>query len=51
MSSPPLTVSEAEMATALRIFRAAVAEVAGDEATVLDAATDAGAMSGVEAAG
>ena len=49
--SPPLTVSEAEMATALRIFAEAVGEVAGDEATVLDAATDAGAMRGVEAAG
>ena len=49
--SPPLIVSETEMATALRIFGEAVAEVAGDEETVLDAATDAGAMRGVEAAG
>jgi 4-aminobutyrate aminotransferase len=49
--SPPLTVSESEMATALRIFTEAVAEVAGDEATVLEAAQDAGAISGVEAAG
>ena len=49
--SPPLTVSESEMATALRIFTEAVGEVAGDEATVLEAAQDAGAISGVEAAG
>jgi 4-aminobutyrate aminotransferase len=49
--SPPLTVRESEIDTALKIFTAAVAEVAGDEASVLDAATDAGAISGVEAAG
>jgi len=49
--SPPLTVSETEMATALRIFAEAVADVAGDDRAVLEAATDAGAMSGVEAAG
>jgi 4-aminobutyrate aminotransferase len=49
--SPALTVSEAEMATALRIFRDAVAEVAGDDRAVLKAATEAGAMTGVEAAG
>ncbi len=49
--SPPLTVSESEMDTALRIFTEAVAEVAGDESTVLEAAQDAGAISGVEAAG
>ena len=49
--SPPLTVSESEMVTALRIFTEAVAEVAGDESTVLEAAQEAGAMSEVEAAG
>jgi 4-aminobutyrate aminotransferase len=49
--SPALTVSEAEMATALRIFRDAVVQVAGDDRAVLKAATEAGAMTGVEAAG
>jgi len=49
--SPALSVSEGEMATALRIFAEAVALVAGDDRAVLKAATDAGAMSGVEAAG
>ena len=49
--SPPLTVSEDEMATALRIFGEAVAEVAGDGRGVLDAASDAGAVSGMEAGG
>jgi 4-aminobutyrate aminotransferase len=49
--SPALTVNEAEMATALRIFAEAVAVVAGDDGSVLKAATDAGAMTGVEAAG
>jgi hypothetical protein len=39
------------MVTALRIFTEAVGEVAGDAATVSAAATDAGAMRGVEAAG
>jgi len=49
--SPALSVSEGEMATALRIFAEAVALIAGDDRAVLKAATDAGAMSGVEAAG
>ena len=49
--SPALTVSETEVATALRILVEAVAQVAGDDRSVLKAATDAGAMSGVEAAG
>jgi 4-aminobutyrate aminotransferase len=49
--SPPLTVSEAEMATALRLFAESVAEVAGDGARVLASADAAGAISGVEAAG
>jgi 4-aminobutyrate aminotransferase len=49
--SPPLTVTEAEMSTALRILGEAIATVAGDDRAVLKAATDAGAMSGVEAAG
>jgi 4-aminobutyrate aminotransferase len=49
--SPALVVTEAEMATALRIFGEAVAEVAGDDRGVLEAATDQGAITGVEAAG
>jgi 4-aminobutyrate aminotransferase len=49
--SPALTVTEAEVGTAIRIFAEAVAQVAGDERSVFRAATDAGAMSGVEAAG
>ena len=49
--SPPLSVTETEMTTALRIFGEAVGSVAGDDRAVLKAATDAGAMSGVEAAG
>jgi 4-aminobutyrate aminotransferase len=49
--SPPLVVTEAEMSTALRIIGAAVAEVAGDDRGVLGEATDAGAITGVEAAG
>ncbi len=49
--SPPLTVSEAEMATALRLFAEAVEAVAGrGDAVVADAAA-AGALTGVEAAG
>jgi hypothetical protein len=39
------------MATALRIFQEAVVQVAGDDRAVLKAATEAGAMTGVEAAG
>jgi 4-aminobutyrate aminotransferase len=51
--SPALTVSEAEMATGLRIFGDAVAEVAGEsvDQPILQAAEAAGAISGVEAAG
>ena len=49
--SPALVVSEAEMTIALRILGEAVAEVAGDDRAVLDAATDAGAITGVEAGG
>ena len=49
--SPALTVSEAEMETALRIFGEAVATVAGEHGEVLEAATAAGAMHEVEAAG
>ena len=48
--SPALTVSEAEMATALRIFGEAVAAVAGHGAEVL-AEVAAGALHEVEAAG
>ena len=49
--SPPLTVSEGEMSTALRLFTEAVEAVAtrGDEVAAEAAA--AGAMTGVEAAG
>jgi 4-aminobutyrate aminotransferase len=51
--SPALTVSEAEMRTALRIFAEAVAEVAreGADKPVLHAAEAAGAITGVEAGG
>ena len=49
--SPALTVSEGEMATALRIFGEAVAYVAGHGPEVLAEAEAAGAAHGVEAAG
>jgi 4-aminobutyrate aminotransferase len=51
--SPPLVVSESEMATALGIFGEAVAEVAGEgeDRPVLRAAEAAGAITGVEAGG
>ena len=49
--SPALTVSEAEMATALRIFGEAVGEVAAEHGEIREAATAAGAISGVEAGG
>jgi 4-aminobutyrate aminotransferase len=49
--SPPLTVSEAEMATALRIFGRAVARVAGHEEEVLAEVVEAGALHEIEAAG
>ena len=49
--SPALIVTEEQLGTALRIFADAVAEVAGDASGVLEAASDAGAISGVEAAG
>jgi 4-aminobutyrate aminotransferase len=49
--SPPLTVSEAEMATGLRIFGEAVAQVAGEHGEVLEAAEKAHAIHSVEAAG
>jgi 4-aminobutyrate aminotransferase len=49
--SPALVVTESEIATAIRIFGEAVAEVAGDDRAVLKAATDHGAITGVEAAG
>ena len=51
--SPALTVSEAEMTTALRIFGEAVADVAGEPAghPILHAAEAAHAMGGVEASG
>ena len=48
--SPALTVSEAEMATGLRIFGDAVAAVAGDHGAILGAATAAGAINEVEEA-
>jgi 4-aminobutyrate aminotransferase len=49
--SPPLTVSEDEMATGLRIFTAAVESVAGEHGEILAAAAVAGALHEVEAAG
>jgi 4-aminobutyrate aminotransferase len=49
--SPPLTVTHDEMTTGLRLFAEAVGQVAGDDRGVLEAAADAGAISGVEAAG
>jgi 4-aminobutyrate aminotransferase len=49
--SPALTVSEAEMATALAIFADAVADVAGHGPEVLAQVTEAGALHEVEAAG
>jgi 4-aminobutyrate aminotransferase len=49
--SPALTVSEAEMATALRIFGEGVAAVAGEHGEILAEATAAGVMTGIEAAG
>jgi hypothetical protein len=49
--SPALTVTEAEMTTALRIFGEAVAAVAAEHGEILAAATAAGALHGVEAAG
>jgi 4-aminobutyrate aminotransferase len=51
--SPALTVSAAEMATALRLFGESVAAVAGEasDRPILHAAEAAHAISGVEAAG
>jgi len=50
--APPLVVSESEMATALRLFAEAVADVAGPaEREVREEAEAAGGLTGVEAAG
>jgi 4-aminobutyrate aminotransferase len=49
--SPALTVSETEMAIALRIFGAAVAAVAGHEGEIHAEVVEAGALHEVEAAG
>jgi 4-aminobutyrate aminotransferase len=49
--SPPLTVSEAEMATGLRLFREAVEAVIGHEPEILAEVAEAGALHEVEAAG
>jgi 4-aminobutyrate aminotransferase len=51
--APALTVTEAEMATALRIFIQAVSDVAGEPADhpIRHAAEAAHAMAGPEAAG
>jgi len=49
--SPALTVSEPEMATALRILGHAVAAVAGHEGEILEEVVAAGALHEVEAAG
>jgi hypothetical protein len=48
--SPALTVSEAEMETALRIFAESVAAVAGEHGEILAAATAAGAINEIEEA-
>jgi len=48
--SPALTVTEAEMATGLRLFAEAVRAVAGDEGDILAAAVAAGAINEVEEA-
>jgi hypothetical protein len=45
-----LTVSQVEMETALRIFEASVAAVAGEHGEILAAATAAGAINEVEEA-
>jgi 4-aminobutyrate aminotransferase len=49
--SPPLVVTEAEMSTALELFSAAVADVAGRGIELLEEAAAAHAVHGVEAAG
>ena len=49
--SPPLTVSEAEMSTALRIFGEAVAHVDAEPAEAFAEAAAAGAITGIEAGG
>ena len=49
--SPALTVTEAEMTTGLRIFGEGVADVAGEHGEILAAATAAGVMTEIEAAG
>ena len=49
--SPPLTVSEAEMSTALALFAEAVVQVASHGAEVLAEVIQAGALHEVEAAG
>jgi 4-aminobutyrate aminotransferase len=49
--SPALTVTEAEMSTALRILGEAIAAVAGHEGEIYAEALEAGALHEVEAAG
>jgi 4-aminobutyrate aminotransferase len=49
--SPPLTVSESEMSTAIRLFSAAVADVATNRVQVLRHAERTGALNEVQAAG
>jgi 4-aminobutyrate aminotransferase len=49
--APALTVSAAEMATAVSIFSAAVAAVGTEHGEILAAASASGAIGGVEAAG
>jgi 4-aminobutyrate aminotransferase len=49
--SPPLTVTDAEMATGLRLFGEAVAAVIGHEPEILAEVVEAGALHEVEAAG
>jgi 4-aminobutyrate aminotransferase len=49
--SPALTVSETEMETGLRLFAEAVGAIAGEHGQILAAASAAGAINEVEAAG
>jgi 4-aminobutyrate aminotransferase len=49
--SPPLTVSEDEMATALQLFGEAVRDVAREPDAIREEADAAGALTGVEAGG
>jgi 4-aminobutyrate aminotransferase len=49
--SPPLVITDSEMATGIRLFAEAVGQVAGHESPVSSAARAAGALTGVESRG